>query len=156
MYYGFRHFIWICFFNLFIFARCFRWGYLACKCTLKVRGCLSSFRDFFLMFCPKTFLFVMLFPPYWSLNISLHLLMQPSCRFLGNYWAQVLELLTSPLGALTSFPPYFSWGISLIYTKFIMSAAYLRSWALVAPNIATIFFFELSFVLIGGDRFKKF
>jgi hypothetical protein len=129
---------------------------LACKCTLEVKGCSSSFSDLLLMFCPKTFLFVMLFIPYWSLNICLHLLMQPSCRFLGNCWAQVLGLLTSPLGAPTSFPLYFSWGDWRHLHKVHYSATYLRSWALVAPIITTKFFSSYCLYLLEVIGFKSF
>jgi hypothetical protein len=97
------------------------------------------------------------FPPCQSFNTNLNLLMQPSCRFLRNYWAQVLGLFTSPLGAPTSFPPDFSWGggVGLIFTKVIMLVAYLGSWALVAPIIATKLFLNYHLFLLEMIGLKK-
>jgi hypothetical protein len=81
--------------------------------------------------------------------------MQPSCRFLGNYWARVLGLLRSPLGALTSFPLYFSWGDWRHLHKVHYLATYLGNWAFVAPIITTIFFLNYRLFLLGVIGFLK-
>jgi hypothetical protein len=80
--------------------------------------------------------------------------MQPSCTFLGNSWAQVLGLLTTPLGALTSFLISHG-GIGIIFTKFIMPMAYLRSWALVAPIIIIKLFLNYHLFLLDVIGLKS-
>jgi len=102
-----------------------------------------------LMFHPKAFIFVLLFPVllgFWNQFIILNLtLMRIFGRFLGS---GLLECPMTPLVCCQVPFPIFSGDVRLISLKVIALVTYLGNWVLIAPVITYRFLLDFhSFLL---------
>jgi hypothetical protein len=81
---------------------------LACRCALKIRGCLGGFWYLLSMFCIKAFFFVSLLPfPFLVFEVISLFLTWPSWEFLKDFWVWVHWSVLRPFRLLVSDSPHF-------------------------------------------------